>query len=1262
MSSQPNEPTNREQRFQDILVALVEASEAGRPPSPAELRARYPEFAEELTDFFADRKHLEQLAAPLRQTTCGAEPAGKDAGRARVRYFGDYELLEEIARGGMGVVYRARQVSLQRIVALKMILAGQLASDTDRQRFKQEAEAAANLDHPNIVPIYEVGEHEGQQYFSMKLIEGSNLAQVIAHCRLQKGGFRQEQVNFARIIATVARAVHHAHQRGVLHRDLKPANILLEGRGARDEGRGASEEADSLLPLVPMITDFGLAKRMQAASDQTRSGAVVGTPAYMAPEQARAEKRLSTAADVYSLGAILYELLTGRVPFEAATPVEAILQLLDQPPVPPRGLNPGVNRDLETICLKCLEKVPAQRYRSAEALAEDLERWLNGEPIRARPSSIGERAMKWAKRRPATAALLATAACFLCALLAGGVFILRQQQDLRAQQLQAAAQKAETEAQHRLSKLRLGQSLTGKARAERLAGNRPRALQLLAEAAHFQAAGLGEAARLEAGPELRQEAIQTVTSPGLRLLHEIPVGHAVTMKFSSDGRILAIHGVFGAGPGWSAGDPKAHMTQRLKVWRMASGELLGNTYLPASTGNLAIGQSGYTPNAFTQYNPFIPNSQSPLIAMKDPKAEKVRLWDPAQDRTVAELEIPPRSIVFSKDGRRLAAPIQSPKRDVLQVWDLGKMIREKQFAVGIPLVFISNDELATLFWDHGCERLQRVEVATGKQLGATPPGMMVLMVSEDGRVAAIHRNGAKTGDPVLIWDVMAGKELAVIPGAVPLGSSPFGAQFSPNGSYFAIDDPLRPNSFKLWDRATGRLREGLSGAVYGAGNFNQFQRAAFSPNAALLVLYAQKDRSLLHLWDVRGERRLATLPDNHTPVWSGDGRWLATIGPGKLRRADGEEYGQDRTFVRVWEVIYPVPATALAGPVETLAFVRDGKQLLANNRLLKVDSELPQPSLLISPGRAEATALLQTRDKLWALDFPGSPTEDRPLKLIRLTPPGNEVVLKTPVIQREPHLQKDVELVAMPVKNGWTLDHEGRRLIAICEIHQVMPKRQGWSSSANDRFLTVWDLETGEVRAASAERSQMECLALDPAEKSLATGDSGGVTLWNAGTLQRRQSLANLITTDQVLENWHSKGGSGKGPPYEYTFKVTCVRFSPDGRRLFAASASGRVDVYDVATGQNLGSWEGHSGPVRALAIQPDGKLLASGGEDRTIRLWEVATGKELACWEAHDLDVAALTFSPDSRTLASGGSDGLVKLWDLPFIQSELKALGLAW
>lgn len=301
--------------------------------------------------------------------------------KAVVRYFGDYELLQEVARGGMGVVFKARQVKLNRIVAVKMILGGSLAGPEGVQRFHTEAEAAARLDHPGIVPVYEVGQHEGQHYFSMGYVEGLSLSRKVEHGPLPPR-------EAAEIVKAVAEAVQYAHEKGIIHRDLKPGNILLNQQGS------------------PKVTDFGLAKLAERGSDLTGSGQIVGTPSYMPPEQAAAQvTKVGKLSDIYSLGAILYCLLTGRPPFQAATPLETLLQVQRQEPIPPQQLNASIPLDLDTIVLKCLNKSPARRYASAVALAEELGRYLDGRPIQARPVGRAERFWRWCKREPVVAGL-----------------------------------------------------------------------------------------------------------------------------------------------------------------------------------------------------------------------------------------------------------------------------------------------------------------------------------------------------------------------------------------------------------------------------------------------------------------------------------------------------------------------------------------------------------------------------------------------------------------------------------------------------------------------------------------------------------------------------------------------------------------------------------------------------------------------------------------------------------------------------------------
>jgi WD40 repeat protein/predicted Ser/Thr protein kinase len=392
--STPHDPTMSHSSLDQVIASYMPVIEAGQVPDRQELLDQHPELEQALRAFFADFDGMDRMAAPLR--LAGGLDATSDvdgecaAALPAVRCFGDYELLEEVARGGMGVVYKARQASLNRIVALKMILRGTFASARDIARFRAEAESAANLDHPHIVPIYEVGEYEGQQYFSMKFVEGASLA------RHARGKDRDEIIGLVEVV----RAVHHAHQHGVLHRDLKPSNVMVDPQGRR------------------LVTDFGLAKRL---TDTNRSltdpVAVLGTPRYMAPEQAAGRKDLTVAADVYSLGVILYERITGQTPFDGDDVLTVLRRVREMEPPRPSSIRRGLDRDLETVMLKCLDKEPMRRYASADALAEDLSNWLAGRPISARPVGQVERLWRWCKRNRAIASLIAMLFASLCILM-----------------------------------------------------------------------------------------------------------------------------------------------------------------------------------------------------------------------------------------------------------------------------------------------------------------------------------------------------------------------------------------------------------------------------------------------------------------------------------------------------------------------------------------------------------------------------------------------------------------------------------------------------------------------------------------------------------------------------------------------------------------------------------------------------------------------------------------------------------------------------
>lgn len=620
------------------------------------------------------------------------------------RRFGDYDLLEEIAHGGMGVVYKARQRSLNRVVAVKVLLAGQFAEPEFVQRFRAEAEAAARLQHPNIVAIHEIGEQEGYQYFSMDYVEGKNLAQI----RHELG---TPGVNFQRCalwVRTMAEAVHYAHQRGIIHRDLKPANILVD---AQDQ---------------PHITDFGLAKRFLETTDLTVTGQVLGSPNYLPPEQA-AGKPAGPAGDVYSLGAILYHLLTGRPPFEGETLTGVLKQVLEAEPVSPRLLNPSIPRDLATMAQKCLEKEPSRRYASAQALADELGRFLAGEPIRSRPVGVVGQAWKWCRRQPVRAGLLGA---LLLVLILGTTGIAWQWR------------RAERERDMSLRHAYAGDMKVALLSLEE--GNLGGALRLLNKYRPMGKAGGGDrnAQTDLRGWEWRYLWGLCRSDERLKIIEQRQP--FANLALSPDGQVLALRQAEG----------------NFELWDWKGGRHLGtltNRGWPKAMG-------------------FCPDGKLIASANLDPRGKPVvSFWDLATRKIVRDLPQPfaVTSLALSPDGKLLCTYHSD---QFCRLWHLPTGALITNFVAGEAInsnmrisVFSSDGKRLFLTHYSGLEQageLTGIDLETGTRwhTAATEPGNSVtaLAVSPDGQLLATG-NGYSDAR-IYLWDARTGSRVGRLEG------------------------------------------------------------------------------------------------------------------------------------------------------------------------------------------------------------------------------------------------------------------------------------------------------------------------------------------------------------------------------------------------------------------------------------------------------------------------------------------------------------------
>jgi WD40 repeat protein len=1210
-----------DQHFDEVLAEYLEAARLGRAPGRPELLARHPDLAAELESFFADDDLMRDLAEPLRcNAAAGCTPSPDSAVTATFspddlpRRFGDYELLEEISRGGMGVVYRARQISLDRVVALKMILPGGRSPEEIERFLHTEAQAVASLDHPHIVPIYEAGTHDGRPFFSMKLIDGVDLT------RWRRDSAPVPQRRVARLLAAVARAVHHAHQRGILHRDLKPSNVLLDPAGQ------------------PHVTDFGLAKRVEGDSALSQSGAITGTPGYMAPEQAAGEKRLTTAVDVYGMGAILYELLTGRPPFRGETPLDTILSVRSQELTRPSVLNPKVDRDLETICLKCLEKEPSHRYGSAESLAEDLERWLRGEPIAARRAGAWEKLAKWGRRKPALASLAATVVVFAASVV--GLAAWGWSQAARAQQAAEKQTRAEADARA---------AAEGQANEARLRTRYVEARLALVKGTHELHRGeigpglLWLVRGLElAPPEERalKRSFRALLSGWGRQVHTLrltipvpppslpaPCVYQLSIALRPDGKVVAWAGESG-----------------VELYDLGTGKRLGQP-LPFE-GKVACLE-------------FSPDGKTLAIGEA---GKQIQLWDVERRQPVGKPMPQPRNQLsvfcwFTPDGKTLIASF--PDDNGQQVW----------------------------FWN----------VETGKPIaGPIPPtGTYPVTVSADGkRVLTGEAKGAARSDTVRLWDAVTGEPLGH---PLQQGYQVWDAEFSPDGRTVftggvkVIETGLEPGVVRRWDLATGKP---IGPAIWHPAGV---QSVGLSRDGTVL-LTGSKDR-YVRLWNAWTGKpigkpvfqsnfdRTAFSPDGRTVYLNDDpgmGRLLdsatgATLGD----RLRGGQSGID------WFAFGPggrtlVTANGFEIRLHDIARDRNVRELLGQEKPLAVGAAIsPDGKKVIT------TTWMTARIRNIATGGPvGQPIKPGGVIWHKAFSPDGQTVLTASDNEAGGSVVRLWD-AATGKPFGEPLAHENRR----GEVGNPVPvfRPDGKALFVVDGlFVRLWNPSNGKTLLRLGQhKDRVTSLALSPdGSKVLTASVDRTARLWDAATGKplgeplahagpvvfvefspNGKTVLTIVNDPEearfVARVWNAATGKqiGKPIPIAPLSSGPLARFSPDGRLLLAAAGGGRgqVRLWDTATGEPLGEPLEHPHQIDSFAFSPDGRTIVTGGlqADRqdidsgqgVIHLWDTTTRLPLgAPLRLNGGANPNLLFSPDGRfVLVAGSGNWGLPLWQVP-------------